>query len=148
MAHYTNHNVYIVTIILVATTLASNATTSMSESAHPSLATRLKVDGEPESINCWDSLFQLQACTGEVIMFFLNGETYLGPSCCHAIIIVGHDCWPQMLASLGFSAEETDILQGYCDAEQQHHHHYSPPSPPSPPPSSSFPLRHAITNNS
>ncbi|MED6170227.1 hypothetical protein PIB30_028854 [Stylosanthes scabra] len=143
MAHYTN---YIVTIILVATTLASNATTSMGASAHPSIATRLKVDGDSESVNCWDSLFQLQACTGEVILFFLNGETYLGPSCCHAIRIVGHDCWPGMLGSLGFTAEEGDILQGYCDAEQQHHHHYSPPSP-SLPPSSSIPLHHAITNN-
>lgn len=94
-----------------------------------SLATRLKLEGE--STNCWESLFQLQACTGEVIMFFLNGEAYLGPSCCRAIRVVSHDCWPGMLDSLGFTSEEGDVLQGYCDAEKQHDDHVPPP-PPSP----------------
>ncbi|KAF3445493.1 hypothetical protein FNV43_RR10669 [Rhamnella rubrinervis] len=78
------------------------------------LAARLKL--EDQSSNCWESLFQLQACTGEVVLFFLNGETYLGPSCCRAIRIIEHECWPDMLGSLGFTTEEGDILQGYCDA--------------------------------
>ncbi|KAH1230556.1 Egg cell-secreted protein 1.1 [Glycine soja] len=71
-----------------------------------------------------------QKNVGEVVMFFLNGETYLGPSCCQAIKISGHDCWPNMLASVGFTSEEGDILQGYCDTEQEQLH--SPPSPTSP----------------
>lgn len=91
-----------------------------------SLAARLKV--EDQSSNCWGSLFQLQACTGEVVLFFLNGETYLGPSCCQAIRVIEHECWPDMLGSLGFTTEEGDILQGYCDASA-----HPPPAQPSPP---------------
>ncbi|KAJ7978909.1 Egg cell-secreted protein 1.1 [Quillaja saponaria] len=93
-----------------------------------SLAVRLKMDVESSSNPyCWDSLFQLQACTGEAIIFFLNGETYLGPSCCQAIRVIEHDCWPEMLGSLGFTTEEGDILKGFCDAKA----HSSPPTLPS-----------------
>ncbi|KAL5560200.1 hypothetical protein UlMin_036411 [Ulmus minor] len=94
------------------------------------LAVRLKLNLEGESSTCWDSLIDLQACSGEVILFFLNGETYLGPSCCHAIRTITHQCWPAMFTTLGFTTQEVDILQGYCDAETP-----APPSPP-PPPSS------------
>ncbi|WVY93380.1 hypothetical protein V8G54_032468 [Vigna mungo] len=67
----------------------------------------------------------LRACSGEIITFFLNGETYLGRSCCEAIRVIGHDCWPNLVGSLGFTSEETDVLEGYCD-EAVH----SPPPPP------------------
>ncbi|KAI3894512.1 hypothetical protein MKW92_030331, partial [Papaver armeniacum] len=33
-----------------------------------------------------------------------------------AIRIITRECWPSMLASVGFTAEEGDILRGYCDA--------------------------------
>lgn len=95
--------------------------------SHLNLSSRLKLD---EESNCWDSLFQLQACTGEVILFFVNGETYLGHGCCEAIKTIEHQCWPALLGSLGFTTQETDILKGYCDEADQVH---SPPSPPSPP---------------
>ncbi|CAK9161233.1 unnamed protein product [Ilex paraguariensis] len=93
------------------------------------LLARLKLDGEESSSNCWESLFQLQSCTGEVLLFFLNGETYLGTGCCHAIRVIQHDCWPTMLGSVGFTAEEGDILRGYCDAVDSG----SAPTPPTPP---------------
>ncbi|MCL7041257.1 hypothetical protein MKW94_007027 [Papaver nudicaule] len=79
-----------------------------------SLAARLQSNGSYSE--CWDSLTELQACTGEVILFFLNGETHLGRNCCKAIHIIQHNCWPAMLGSLGFTEEEGDILRGYCDA--------------------------------
>ncbi|MCL7044742.1 hypothetical protein MKW94_029613 [Papaver nudicaule] len=79
-----------------------------------SLAARLQSNGSYSE--CWDSLTKLQACTGEVILFFLNGETQLGRSCCNAIHIIQHNCWSAMLGSLGFTEEEGDILRGYCDA--------------------------------
>ncbi|KAK7360398.1 hypothetical protein VNO77_02390 [Canavalia gladiata] len=88
-----------------------------------SLASRLKVEGE--SSNCWDSLWELQACTGEIITFFLNGETYLSHGCCRALRLIGHDCWPNIVDSLGFTNEETDILEGYCN---QAFHSSPPPS--------------------
>ncbi|XP_057432602.1 egg cell-secreted protein 1.1-like [Lotus japonicus] len=86
-----------------------------------SLAVRLKLN----SGNCWESLMQLQACSGEIIAFFLNGETYIGNGCCHAIKVIGHDCWPNIVASLGFTTQETDMLEGYCDETAAH----SPPPP-------------------
>ncbi|XP_071913945.1 egg cell-secreted protein 1.1-like [Coffea arabica] len=94
---------------------------------------RLKL--EDEEATCWESLFELRSCTGEVILFFLNGETYLGPSCCRAIRTIEHHCWPSMLGSLGYTAEEGDILRGYCDAADEHDDSggYGYPQPPSPP---------------
>ncbi|KAH7568080.1 hypothetical protein ACOSP7_009525 [Xanthoceras sorbifolium] len=98
---------------------------------HPSssLVTRLKLDDE--SLNCWDSLIQLQSCSGEIILFFLNGETYLGSSCCQAIETISQQCWPNMIDTLGFTTEEGDILEGYCDHETTDDHTLSLPSPPS-----------------
>ncbi|KAL5726992.1 hypothetical protein ACHQM5_000230 [Ranunculus cassubicifolius] len=87
------------------------------------LATRLQLDN---SYKCWESLFELRACTGEVILFFINGETYLGPNCCRAIRVIEHQCWPSMLSSIGFTEKEGDILRDYCDSTDS-----APPSPPS-----------------
>ncbi|KAG4924001.1 hypothetical protein JHK87_049541 [Glycine soja] len=44
--------------------------------------------------------------------------------CRQAIRVIGHDCLHNIVASLGFTTEETDILEGYCD-EIVH----SPPPP-------------------
>ncbi|KAL0391510.1 UNVERIFIED_CONTAM: Egg cell-secreted protein 1.4 [Sesamum latifolium] len=92
-------------------------------SSTTSLSARLKLDelqeeGSTTSNGCWESLYQLQSCTAEVVLFFLNGETYLGPGCCRAIWIIQHQCWPQMLTSLGYTPEEANILRGYCDASE------------------------------
>ncbi|KAI3934950.1 hypothetical protein MKW92_032023 [Papaver armeniacum] len=46
----------------------------------------------------------------------MDGEMYLGLECCRAIRIITRECWPSMLTSVGFTAEEGDILRGYCDA--------------------------------
>ncbi|RZR73983.1 hypothetical protein MUK42_35230 [Musa troglodytarum] len=80
---------------------------------------------------------ELRSCTGEVILFFLNGETYLGPSCCRAIRVIVHHCWAAevMLAALGFTPQEGDVLRGYCDAEAS-----AGASPPPPPPVAYAPL--------
>ncbi|KAE8666484.1 Egg cell-secreted protein 1.1 [Hibiscus syriacus] len=91
----------------------------------PTLAARLKLDADSPS--CWESLTQIQSCSGEVILFFLNGETYLGNACCHAIHTISHQCWPDMMETLGYTTEEGDILEGYCDQEIAD----SPPSLPS-----------------
>ncbi|KAK7411370.1 hypothetical protein VNO78_02803 [Psophocarpus tetragonolobus] len=119
------HILFILSSIVTIAALVSSA--SMIEStplSNPSssLAFRLKLEGEPSY--CWDSLWQLQACTGEIVTFFLNGETYLGRGCCQAIKVVGNDCWPNIVASLGFTNEETEVLEGYCDEGVNH----SPPS--------------------
>ncbi|KAM3290262.1 egg cell-secreted protein 1.1 [Capsicum chacoense] len=83
-----------------------------------SLMTRLKLQDEEGSSPCWESLFELQACTGEIVLFFVKGETYLGQDCCGAIRTIERQCWPSMLGSLGYTSEEGDILHGYCDASE------------------------------
>ncbi|CAA6660551.1 unnamed protein product [Spirodela intermedia] len=107
---------------------AANAVRPFPQYRSPSLATvRLQADDMAE---CWNSLLELRACTGEVILFFLNGETNLGPGCCNAIRVIEHRCWPSMLTSLGFTPDEGDILTNYCDALDTARR--PPPPPPSP----------------
>ncbi|KAL5698320.1 hypothetical protein ACHQM5_029374 [Ranunculus cassubicifolius] len=75
--------------------------------------------------NCWNALLELKSCTNEIVIFFLNGESYLGYDCCRAIRIITRECWPTMLTSIGFTSQEGDILRGYCDATTG-----SPTAPP------------------
>ncbi|KAI9115823.1 hypothetical protein K1719_013492 [Acacia pycnantha] len=128
MASSTNKSLFIILIALIITATVGEARTLSdppvaSRRPTSSLAARLKL--EAESMTCWDSLFELQACSGEVITFFVSGETYLGRGCCLAITkVLGQDCWPNIMSSLGFTNEEGDILEGYCDESL----HNSPPS--------------------
>ncbi|KAK7305050.1 hypothetical protein VNO77_42949 [Canavalia gladiata] len=120
------HNPFILVVIVISALVSSAPmaeSRSLSNPSTLSLAVRLKVEGEPS--NCWESLWQLQACSDEIVTFFLNGETYLGHGCCQAIRVIGHDCWPNIVGSFGFTTEETDILEGYCDEAV----HSSPPPP-------------------
>ncbi|KAJ1429722.1 Prolamin-like domain [Sesbania bispinosa] len=79
------------------------------------LSTRLqKTNGD--LVDCWSSLLELRSCSNEIVLFFINGEADIGPECCRAITVITHNCWPAMLTSLGFTAEEGNILRGYCDA--------------------------------
>ncbi|XP_030516277.2 egg cell-secreted protein 1.3-like [Rhodamnia argentea] len=81
------------------------------------LAARLEaVQASGGLVECWNALVELKSCTNEIILFFLNGETSLGPGCCGAIDVITHNCWPAMLTSLGFTVEEGNILRRYCDA--------------------------------
>lgn len=128
----TSHLIFKALLLL---SVASTAAVARPLSAKSTLLARLKLDGEGDDISeCWESLFQLQSCTGEVILFFMNGETYLGPSCCRAIRIVERKCWPAVLGSLGFTADESDVLRGYCDVEDDDGEEAAPDAqPPSPP---------------
>nr|XP_043638071.1 egg cell-secreted protein 1.2-like [Erigeron canadensis] len=84
-------------------------------SNHDDLVSRLyeKKDGGG-LIDCWNALLELKSCTNEIILFFLNGDSYLTMDCCRAIRMITFGCWPSMLTSLGFTSEEADILRGYC----------------------------------
>ena len=106
-----------------------------------SLGARLAIgvkDGDG-LVDCWNALLELRSCTNEIVLFFLNGESYLTLDCCRAIRTITHHCWPAMLTSLGFTAEEGDILRGDCDAE-------TAAAPPAPEPSAS--ASRAATANS
>ncbi|XP_058782400.1 egg cell-secreted protein 1.1-like [Vicia villosa] len=114
----------VITSLVASTSVVESRELSNPNSNMMSLEARLRVNGEPP--NCWESLLKLQACSGEIITFFLNGETKLGHGCCNAIKVIGHDCWPNVISSLGFTNEESYILDGYCDEVDDPH---SPPPP-------------------
>ncbi|GJM87907.1 hypothetical protein PR202_ga03912 [Eleusine coracana subsp. coracana] len=69
-------------------------------------------------VECWGALAQLGSCTSEIFLFLVNGNSYIGPECCRAIRGATLHCWPAMLASVGFTAEQADVLQGFCDGEE------------------------------
>ncbi|XAR73240.1 hypothetical protein NMG60_11007147 [Bertholletia excelsa] len=67
-------------------------------------------------MECWHALTEIKSCSDEIVVFFLEGMTDIGPACCKAISTITHHCWPSMLTTLGFTPEETSLLRGYCDA--------------------------------
>ncbi|XVF58700.1 hypothetical protein PTKIN_Ptkin07bG0087300 [Pterospermum kingtungense] len=75
-----------------------------------------RLDASGGLVECWNALNELKSCTNEIILFFVNGQTDIGPGCCRAIEVITRYCWPAMLTSLGFTSEEGNILRGYCDA--------------------------------
>ncbi|RZB96929.1 Egg cell-secreted protein 1.3 [Glycine soja] len=67
-------------------------------------------------VECWSNLIVLKSCSNEIMHFFINGQADIGPNCCCAIRVITHDCWPEMLTSLGYSYHEALSIRGYCDA--------------------------------
>ncbi|MCL7043852.1 hypothetical protein MKW94_019852 [Papaver nudicaule] len=103
---------------------ARNLATTVHYPIGHNLADRINgEDGGAGMTECWSALYELRSCTNEIILFFMDGEMYLGIECCRAIRIITRECWPSMLTSVGFTAEEGDILKSYCDAP-----HSAPPS--------------------
>ncbi|KAF7103704.1 hypothetical protein CFC21_104667 [Triticum aestivum] len=110
------HPTLLVLLLLTVAATASTTTTFVRAGAPPAdLAERLQGVGQQQ---CWEILMDIRSCTGEIILFFLNGEAYLGPGCCRAIRAIEQRCWAAdaMLSVIGFTAEEGDMLKGYCDA--------------------------------
>ncbi|GAY65665.1 hypothetical protein CUMW_242900 [Citrus unshiu] len=58
----------------------------------------------------YDLVTRLEASGG------LTDQANIGLDCCRAIDIITRNCRLAMLTSLGFTAEEGNILRGYCDA--------------------------------
>ena len=99
---------------LLAVTNVITATRDLYIKPGHRLASRLETN--EGLVPCWNALLELKSCSNEIVDFFLNGQTDIGPDCCRAITIITHHCWPAMLTSIGFTAEEGNILRGYCDA--------------------------------
>ncbi|CAM0901857.1 unnamed protein product [Alopecurus aequalis] len=122
-------------LLLAATVTAAGAhpTTFVRAAPAPGLAERLEGAGPQQ---CWEALLDIKSCTGEIILFFLNGEAYLGPGCCSAIRVIEQRCWgaDAMLSVIGFTPEEGDMLKGYCDAGDDDGHHQSVGGSSAPPP--------------
>ncbi|KAK2998932.1 hypothetical protein RJ639_023871 [Escallonia herrerae] len=126
-----------VMLLLLATTSCMACTTSASSEVPQELAAGYNLTARLVATgtigNCLNALTEIKSCTNEIVVFFTNGTADIGAPCCKAIGIMTHQCWPAMLTALGFTADECNILRGYCDASSA-----SPaPSPsvqPPPPP--------------
>lgn len=109
-------------VLLISWLLTTTTTTAINLSKMKlgqDIVARLQLEGgenggEGSMPVCWNALFEIKSCTNEIILFFFNGESYLGKDCCKAIRTITYNCWPSMLTSIGFTAEEVDILRGYC----------------------------------
>ncbi|MCL7035370.1 hypothetical protein MKW94_000546 [Papaver nudicaule] len=127
-------NVKLFLVLVISALMANTATVSARDLAttvhYPighNLAARINgEDGDAGMTECWSALYELRSCTNEIILFFMDGEMYLGFECCRAIRIITRECWPSMLTSVGFTAEEGDILKSYCDAPNSSPHPSSP----------------------
>ncbi|XWS44796.1 hypothetical protein CRYUN_Cryun15aG0079200 [Craigia yunnanensis] len=106
-------SLFLVLVCLLASVTAARELSSYSKPGH-TLAARLEASGG--LVECWNALNELKSCTNEIVLFFVNGQTDIGPDCCRAIEVITRNCWPAMLTSLGFTSEEGNILRGYCDA--------------------------------
>ncbi|KAG8096364.1 hypothetical protein GUJ93_ZPchr0013g36290 [Zizania palustris] len=106
-------------VVLLSLLLLAIATTAAAGGAWPAMGLGLaeRLEGEA-SKQCWEVVMEIKSCTGEIILFFLNGEAYLGPGCCRAIRVIERSCWAAdaMMSVIGFTPDEGDMLKGYCDA--------------------------------
>ncbi|ONH90434.1 hypothetical protein PRUPE_8G053400 [Prunus persica] len=114
MAAYTTFKIFLLTALLALTMpfLATSARPLNPNLIRLNLNLAARLNLNEESSNCWDSF------------------------CCEAIRAIEHQCWPVLLGTLGFTAEEADVLKGYCDEAD---YIKSPPSNPPSPPSSHDP---------
>ncbi|XVF15000.1 hypothetical protein REPUB_Repub09cG0111200 [Reevesia pubescens] len=109
-------NVFLLLVLVVCLLASATAARELSSYNKPghNLAARLEASGG--LVECWNALNELKSCTNEIVLFFVNGQTDIGPDCCRAIDVITRICWPAMLTSLGFTSEEGNILRGYCYA--------------------------------
>lgn len=104
-------------LLLLACLLAlRNITAARDLPIKPGHQLAARIEASEGLLTCWNALVDIKSCSNEIITFFVNGQADIGPGCCQAISVITHNCWPAMLTSLGFTAEEGNILRGYCDA--------------------------------
>ncbi|XP_050207400.1 egg cell-secreted protein 1.4-like [Mercurialis annua] len=103
------------------------------------------VESNGSLVECWNALVEIKSCSNEIVLFFLNGHTDIGTDCCRSIAIITRNCWPAMLTSIGFTAEQGYILRGYCDNSASPSTSDAPAAAPSPVVAAS-PMQHFSTN--
>jgi hypothetical protein len=90
------------------------ATREIQETKQGEKTTVARLQDEGGLMECWNALLELKSCTNEIVLFF-NGESYLGLDSCRAISLILSIAGPlYMLTSLGYTAEEGNILRDYC----------------------------------
>lgn len=69
-----------------------------------------------DQVKCLNLLSGMNSCTSDIVDFFSDRLTNLGPGCCSFIFSISKNCLPSTLASFGFTTEVHNKLQEYCDA--------------------------------
>ncbi|MCL7039820.1 hypothetical protein MKW94_030580 [Papaver nudicaule] len=102
--------VFVISALMASTTTVFAARDLATTIHHPvgqNLAARINgEDGDAGMAECFNAMYELRSCSNEIILFFMDGEMYLGIECCRAIRVITRECWPSMLTSIGFTAEE------------------------------------------
>ncbi|CAI0555206.1 unnamed protein product [Linum tenue] len=82
--------------------------------------------------DCWGALVEIKSCSGELFQYFFSDGRVdiISDGCCRAVSIITHSCWPAMLDSVGFTAQQAHLLRGYCDAALADGGRYAPAPAP------------------
>ncbi|KAI3837826.1 hypothetical protein MKW98_004884 [Papaver atlanticum] len=108
----------------ITTVIATRDLTTVSRSlVGHNLAARINGEDGAGMADSLKALYELRSCTNENYVSF---EIYLSIEYCRAIRIITRECWSSMLTSVGFTAEEGDILRGYCNATHSNAYRSSP----------------------
>lgn len=67
-------------------------------------------------IECQKALLQLKSCSNVTIQYFLTGHADISSECCSGIEASTSACSPAGFTSLGYTAQESNILSAYCTA--------------------------------
>ena len=108
-------DVVVLAFLTISIAAAREIPTNRSLESRLKISLLAKTEEGSGVVDCWGSLLELRSCTNEIVLLLLTGEGYIGHDCCRAIRIITHECWPSMLTTVGFTAEEGDILRDYCD---------------------------------
>ncbi|CAI0555079.1 unnamed protein product [Linum tenue] len=82
--------------------------------------------------DCWGALVEIKSCSGELFQYFFSDGRVdiISDGCCRAVSTITHSCWPAMLDSVGFTAQQAHLLRGYCDAALADGGRYAPAPAP------------------
>ncbi|KAK9999276.1 hypothetical protein SO802_018879 [Lithocarpus litseifolius] len=69
-----------------------------------------------DQAKCLNLLSGVNSCTSDIVDFFSDRLTNLGPGCCGSISTITKNCLPSTLASFGFTSELHNKLQEHCHA--------------------------------
>uniref|UniRef100_A0A9I9CC97 Prolamin-like domain-containing protein n=2 Tax=Cucumis melo TaxID=3656 RepID=A0A9I9CC97_CUCME len=102
---------FCVLLFLLAMVFSSTVEASRGD-AEVSPAARIKLDG---AFDCLRSLPQLGKCIDDIRAIFRNRHKWkISLNCCHAIKNIEHECWPEYLNLMGFTAKEIGIIDENC----------------------------------
>ncbi|XP_050288868.1 egg cell-secreted protein 1.2-like [Quercus robur] len=103
-------------IFMVLACLLANATGTRDLPIKPGYKSVSSFQVSGDQAKCLNLLSGMNSCTSDIVDFFSDRLTNLGPSCCSSISTITKNCLPSTLASFGFTSELHNKLQEHCHA--------------------------------